>query len=142
MVPWRAGDLQDICQASRREWSLGKTQWPFAPVLLPYQPEISSRERYAGAPRKNRQFLVVPDRQHADVVVGTFDPARVFSAENRLTVPLLRLMLATDDVPHASMLFVMADHQVRADHGGPADSARRADVVPVPPAVLASIRGR
>ena len=64
-----------------------------------------------------------PDR--AAVVVGTFDPALVFPLTDPMTVPLLRLMLATDDVRHASMLFVMADHQERettgtqrAIHGG------------------------
>ena len=53
----------------------------------------------------------------ADVVVGMFDPARVFSPDDPLTPPLLRLMLATDDVRHASVLFVMADHQVRQTTG-------------------------
>src|SRR5215510_10926075 len=58
---------------------------------------------------------VVPDR--ASVKVGTFDPARVFPLDDPLTLPLLRLMLATDDVRHASVLFVMADHQVRHTTG-------------------------
>jgi hypothetical protein len=57
----------------------------------------------------------VPDR--ASVKVGTFDPARVFPLDDPLTLPLLRLMLATDDVRHASVLFVMADHQVRHTTG-------------------------
>jgi hypothetical protein len=51
------------------------------------------------------------------VVVGKFDPARVFPPDDPLTLPLLRLMLATDDVRHASMLFVMADYQVRTTTG-------------------------
>ena len=46
------------------------------------------------------------------MLVGTFDPARVFPPDDPLTVPVLRLMLATDDVRHASTLFVIADHQV------------------------------
>lgn len=60
---------------------------------------------------------MAPTPERADVVVATFDPARVFPPDDRLTVPLLRLMLATDDVRHASMLFVMADHQVRQTTG-------------------------
>ena len=57
----------------------------------------------------------VPER--ASVKVGTFDPARVFPPDDPLTLPLLRLMLATDDVRHASVLFVMADHEVRQTTG-------------------------
>src|SRR2546426_11288984 len=61
----------------------------------------------------------------ATVVVGKFDPARVLPPDDKLTLPLLRLMLATDDVRHANLLFVMANEQVdqttgvqRALHGG------------------------
>jgi hypothetical protein len=55
--------------------------------------------------------------ERASVKVGTFDPVRVFPPDDPLTLPLLRLMLATDDVRHASVLFVMADHQVRQTAG-------------------------
>jgi hypothetical protein len=53
----------------------------------------------------------------ASVVVGKFDPARVFPPEDKLTVPLLGLMLATDDVRHANLLFVMANEQVNQSTG-------------------------
>lgn len=55
--------------------------------------------------------------ERAPVVVGTFNLAQVFPPTDPMTVPLLRLMLGTDDVRHASMLFVMADHQVRETTG-------------------------
>ncbi len=58
-----------------------------------------------------------PTPDVAPVLIGRFDPARVFPPDDPLTYPLLRLMLATDDVRHASMLFVMADHQVRETAG-------------------------
>src|SRR5436189_3509041 len=60
---------------------------------------------------------MTPTPAVASVVVGKFDPARVFPPNDPLTLPLFRLMLATDDVRHASMLFVMADHQVRETTG-------------------------
>jgi hypothetical protein len=58
-----------------------------------------------------------PTPAAADVRVMNFDPAHVFPPDDPLTLPLLRLMLATDDVRHASALFVMADHQVRETTG-------------------------
>src|SRR5437773_504757 len=68
---------------------------------------------------------MTPTPTAAAVVIGKFDPARVFPPDDPLTVPLFRLMLATDDVRHASVLFVMADQQVtettgvqQALHGG------------------------
>ena len=61
--------------------------------------------------------MAPPTPERAPVVVGRFDPARVFPPDDPLSLPLLRLMLATDDVRHASMLFVMADHQVRQTIG-------------------------
>ncbi len=51
------------------------------------------------------------------VKIGRFDPAHVFPPNDPLTLPLFRLMLATDDVRHASVLFVMADQQVRETTG-------------------------
>jgi hypothetical protein len=61
--------------------------------------------------------MAPPSPERASVVVSKFDPARVFPPDDPLTVPLLRLMLATDDVRHASVLFVMADHQVKGTTG-------------------------
>ena len=61
--------------------------------------------------------MAPPTPESAPVIVSRFDPARVFPPDDPLTLPLLRLMLATDDVRHASMLFVMADHQVRQTTG-------------------------
>jgi hypothetical protein len=61
--------------------------------------------------------MALPTGERARVVVGKFDPARVFPQDDRLTVPLLRLMLAADDVRHASVLFIMADHQVNRTEG-------------------------
>jgi len=48
----------------------------------------------------------------ARVVVGKFDPSRVFPLGDKLTLPLLRLMLATDDARYVGMLLVMTNHQV------------------------------
>lgn len=56
---------------------------------------------------------MTPTPERADVKVGRFDPTRVFPPDDELTVPLLRLMLATDDARYASVLFVMADQRVR-----------------------------
>ena len=50
-------------------------------------------------------------------MVAKFDPAKVLPPGDPLTLTLLRLMLATDDARHASMLFVMADQQVRTTTG-------------------------
>lgn len=58
-----------------------------------------------------------PTPSPARVLVARFDPARVFPPDDPITLPLLRLMLATDDARHASMLFVMADQQVRQTAG-------------------------
>jgi hypothetical protein len=60
---------------------------------------------------------MAPTPERASVVVGEFDPAQAFRPDDPLTSPLLRLMLATDDVRHASVLFVMVDHQVRQTTG-------------------------
>ncbi len=48
----------------------------------------------------------------ARVRVGKFDPARVFPPGDKLTLPLLRLMLATDDARYVAMLLIMTDYQV------------------------------
>jgi hypothetical protein len=48
----------------------------------------------------------------ATVKVGKFDAARVFPPEDKLTLPLLRLMLATDDMRQANLLLITANHQV------------------------------
>ncbi len=61
--------------------------------------------------------MAPPTPERARVVVGTFDPARVFRPDDPLTLPLLRLMLAADDVRHASTLFAMASHQVNRSEG-------------------------
>lgn len=53
----------------------------------------------------------------ASVVVGKFDPARVFPPDDPLTLPLLRLMLATDDVRTASVLFVTNDYEMKQPAG-------------------------
>ena len=71
----------------------------------------------AGAAPRFYDGLMAPTPERASVVVGKFDPARVFPPDDPLTLPLLRLMLATDDVRHASMLFVMADRQVKDTTG-------------------------
>jgi hypothetical protein len=55
--------------------------------------------------------------KRADVKVGKFDAARVFPPGDQLTYPLFRLMLATDDARCATLLFVMADRQVRDTAG-------------------------
>jgi hypothetical protein len=54
---------------------------------------------------------MAPTPEHAPVVVGRFNPALVFRLGDPLTLPLLRLMLATDDVRHAGMLFLKINHQ-------------------------------
>ena len=56
--------------------------------------------------------IMAPTSERAAVVVGTFDPARVFPPEDPLTLPLLRLMLATDDARYVGTLLVMTDYQV------------------------------
>src|SRR5260370_10175956 len=68
---------------------------------------------------------MAPTPERARVIVIKIDPARGFPPDDPLTPPLLRLMLATDDVRHASILFLMADRQVKdtmgiqqALHGG------------------------
>lgn len=53
----------------------------------------------------------------ASAVVGRFDPARAFPPGDPLTVPLLRLTLATGDVRRARMLFVMTNQQVNQTTG-------------------------
>jgi hypothetical protein len=53
----------------------------------------------------------------ASVVVGKFDPARVFPPDDPLTLPLLRLMLAADDVRHAELLFIITNQQVNQTTG-------------------------
>lgn len=58
---------------------------------------------------------MTPER--AAVKVGRFDPARAFPPDEKLTYPLIRLMLATDDARCARLLFVMADQQVRETTG-------------------------
>jgi hypothetical protein len=53
-----------------------------------------------------------PTPATATVRVGRFNPARVFPLDDKLTLPLLRLMLATDDARYVGMLLVMTDYQV------------------------------
>jgi hypothetical protein len=60
---------------------------------------------------------MTPTPSKAAVLVAKFDPAKVLPPGDTLTLPLLRLMLATDDARHASRLFVMADQQVRTTTG-------------------------
>jgi hypothetical protein len=60
---------------------------------------------------------MAPTPERADAKVGRFDPARVFPPDDALTLPLLRLMMATDDARCACLLFVMADQQVRETAG-------------------------
>lgn len=58
-----------------------------------------------------------PTPERAVVRIGKFDPARVFPPGDKLTYPLLRLMMATDDARCASLLFAMADRQERDTSG-------------------------
>jgi hypothetical protein len=58
-----------------------------------------------------------PTPERAVVKVARFDPARAFPPDDRLTLPLLRLMIATDDARGASLLFVMADEEMRRTSG-------------------------
>jgi hypothetical protein len=58
-----------------------------------------------------------PTPERAVVKVARFDPARAFPPDDKLTVPLLRLMIATDDARGASILLVMADEQMRRTSG-------------------------
>jgi len=67
---------------------------------------------------------MAPTPERAEVKVGRFDPARVFPPGDKLTVPLFRLMMATGDARCASLLFVMADQEVRNTSG--AESALHA----------------
>src|SRR6266446_376168 len=61
--------------------------------------------------------MAPPTPERAPVVVGRFDPARVFPPGDPLTLPLLRLMLATDDVRRARVLLITADQQVSQTTG-------------------------
>ncbi len=61
--------------------------------------------------------MMVPTPAVASVLIGKFDPVRVFPPDDPLTLPLLRLMLATDDARVASMLFVAEDYQVKRTAG-------------------------
>jgi hypothetical protein len=58
-----------------------------------------------------------PTPERAVVKVARFDPPRAFPPDDRLTLPLLRLMIATDDARGASLLFVMADEEMRRTSG-------------------------
>ena len=58
-----------------------------------------------------------PTPERAVVKVARFDPARAFPPDDKLTVPLLRLMIATDDARGASILLAMADEQMRQTSG-------------------------
>jgi hypothetical protein len=60
---------------------------------------------------------MAPTPERAAAKVGRFDPARVFPPDDALTLPLLRLMMATDDARCACLLFVMADQQARETAG-------------------------
>jgi hypothetical protein len=53
-----------------------------------------------------------PTPPTARVLIGKFDPALVFPPGDKLTLPLLRLMLAADDARFVGMLFVMTNYQV------------------------------
>lgn len=55
--------------------------------------------------------------ERAVVKVTRFDPARAFPPDDKLTIPLLRLMIATDDARCASLHLVMADEQMRRTGG-------------------------
>jgi hypothetical protein len=58
-----------------------------------------------------------PTPERAVVKVARFDSARAFPPDDRLTLPLLRLRIATDDARGASLLFVMADEETRRTSG-------------------------
>ena len=60
---------------------------------------------------------MAPTPERASAKVARFDPAAMFPPTHALTLPLLRLMMATDDARCATMLFVMADQQVRETSG-------------------------
>src|SRR5262245_58487643 len=60
---------------------------------------------------------MTPTPSVASVKVGRFDPTRVFPPDDKLTLPVLRLMLATDDVRQASLLVATSNHQVNQTTG-------------------------
>src|SRR5262245_5157092 len=66
---------------------------------------------------------MVPTPDRAEVKVCRFDPVAVFPPGDPLTLPLLRLMMATDDARCATLLFVMADQQLRDARDGSAEQA-------------------
>jgi len=53
-----------------------------------------------------------PTPEIAAVKIGTFKPERVFPPTDKITLPLLRLMMATDDVRQASLLVSTAHQQI------------------------------
>jgi len=55
---------------------------------------------------------MAPTPTVAPVKVGKFNPKLVFPPDDKLTVPLFRLMLATDDARYVGTLLVMTDYQV------------------------------
>jgi transcriptional regulator with XRE-family HTH domain len=82
-----------------------------------HTPSLEVLQRLAKALDIPVARLVQEPAKRVQAALVRFDPARVFPLDDPLTMPLLRLMLATDDVRAASLLFVESSQRLRVATG-------------------------
>src|SRR5262249_20310733 len=80
-------------------------------------PSVPTLRRLAKALGVPVTRLVEGPGRAARVEVRRFDPTRVFPLANKLTEPLIRLMLAADDVRCARNLYVEAEQRLMGTRG-------------------------